>query len=238
MEEQKAPGLPAFTSRQSLAAWLCALLWLPMHAWALPRLLLLFFPRMDDVQLNVTVYVVGAVWMLATQFRFLREDFDPLADRFWRILFEVGVSYGAMLLFNLAVSALLMLLLSGIPDNPNNAAVTDMSFAGGGPVTALVVFLAPFVEELMFRAGIFGPLQRRSRFAAYAVCMLLFALYHVFGYALSDPTAWIYLVQYLPIGFLLCRLYERSNTIWAPMLLHGLVNFLSLRALQLLEQLL
>ena len=237
MEEQNKPILPEFTSRQSRAAWLCALLWLPVHAVLLPRLVLLLFPQLDDSWLNVSVYSVGALWMLATQFRFLRADFDPLAERLGRVLLEVLGGYGLMLLLNLGVSALLM-LLSGELDNPNNAAVLDLSTMNSGPITALVVFLAPFVEECMFRAGIFGALRRRSRLAAYLVCMAVFALYHVIGYALFDPSAWIYVLQYLPVGFLFCRLYERTNTIWAPMLLHGLINYLSLGALKMLEQLL
>lgn len=236
MEEQNPRALPEFTSRQSRAECLCALLWLPVHVFALPWLLLLVFPQLDDSALNVAVYLVGAVWMLGTQLRFLRRDFDWLVERFPRVLLEVAASYGAMLLFNIAVSTLLS-LVSGAVENPNNAAVVDMAFEQSGPITALAVILAPFLEELMFRAGVFGLLRRRNRLAAYAVCMLLFALYHVVGYALYDPTAWLYLIQYLPIAYLLCRLYERTNTIWACMLLHSLVNYLSLRALMLLEQL-
>lgn len=236
MEEQKTPTLPDFPSRQSRAEWLCALLWLPLHMFALPWLALLLFPELDDSWLNVSVYLVGAVWMLATQLRFLRRDFDGLLDRFGRVLLEVALSYGAMLLFNLALNSLLMLVTDALA-NPNNNAVMDMARAQDGPITALAVFLAPLVEELMFRAGIFGALRRRHRLAAYLVCMLLFALYHVVGYALYDPTAWVYLLQYLPIAYLLCRVYERTGTIWAPMLLHGLVNYLSLAALRLLEEL-
>ena len=237
MEQQNKPALPDFSSRQSRAEWLCALLWLPVHMFALPRLALLLYPTLDDTWLNVSVYLVGAVWMLATQFRFLRRDFDGLLDRFGRVLLEVALSYGAMLLFNLALNSLLM-LVTDMLSNPNNDAVVDMMRVQGGPVTAFAVFLAPLVEELMFRAGVFGALRRRNRLAAYLVCMLAFALYHVVGYALYDPTAWVYLLQYLPIAYLLCRIYERTGTIWAPMLLHGLVNYLSLAALRLLEELL
>ena len=237
MEEQNPRALPDFTSRQSTASWLCALLWLPVHVYLLPRLLILLIPQLGDVMLNVLVYVVGALWMLATQFRFLRADFDPLLDRFPRVLLELLGSYALMMLLNLAVGYLL-LLLSGEVDNPNNAAVVDMSFDDSGPITALVVFLAPFVEECMFRAGIFGFLRRWNRLAAYILCMAAFGLYHVAGYALDDPTAWVYVLQYLPIGFLLCRIYERTNTLWASMLLHALVNYLSLGALKMLEQLL
>ena len=97
---------------------------------------------------------------------------------------------------------------------------------------------AGIVEELMFRAGIFGGLRRFGRLPAYLVCMLLFSVYHVWGYALDDPTAWVYMLQYLPVSFLLCRIYERTNSIWGCILLHMFINFVALNALTMLEKLL
>ena len=69
-------------------------------------------------------------------------------------------------------------------------------------------------------------------------CVLLFAVYHVWGYALYDPMAWIFAVQYIPVGFLLCRVYERTDSIWGSILFHMLINFLALNALTALEKLL
>ena len=226
-----------FTSRQSPLERILALGWLPLHLFLLPRLIWHFFPGIDTSWLNVAVYGTGAVYMLITQFRFLRRDFDPVCDRPGYMLLEILVSYGAMLLFNMAVSGILMLFVDGL-DNPNNAAVIDMANASGGPVAALAVFLAPIVEELMFRAGIFGGLLRVNRLLAYLTGMLLFSLYHVWGFALSDPAAWIYALQYLPVTFLLCRIYERTNSIWGCILLHMFINFVALNALTMLEKLL
>ena len=138
MRERKLPQ--PFTSRQSGPQLLLALLWLPVHLLLLPRLLWQFFPQWDESTLNVAVYAVGAVYMLLTQFSFLRRDFDPLCEHPLRVLLEVLVCYGAMLLFNLAVNGILMLIL-GRGENPNNAAVVDMAVQTGGPITALAIFL-------------------------------------------------------------------------------------------------
>ncbi len=226
-----------FTSRQTRPELAAALFWLPVHLFLLPRLLLALFPALDDSGLNLAVYGAGAVWMLLTQFGFLRRDFDALCDRPGRVLREVLLCYGAMLLFNLAVNGILMLFLEEA-ENPNNAAVVDMAIAREGPMQAMAVFLAPITEELMFRAGIFGALRRKSRPAAYLACMLLFSVYHVWGYALSDPMAWLFVVQYLPVSYLLCRCYERTNTVWGCVFFHMLINFIALHALTLLERLL
>ena len=229
--------IPPFESRQSRAERILALVWLPVHLFLLPRLIVLLFPAIDDGWLNVGVYAIGAVYMVATQFRFLRRDFDPLCDRPGRVALEILIAYGAMLLFNMAVSGILLLLSDSL-DNPNNAAVVDMAQTSSGPIAAMAVFLAPIVEELMFRAGIFGGLRKINRTLAYVTCVLLFAVYHVWGYALYDPMAWIFAVQYIPVGFLLCRVYERTDSIWGSILFHMLINFLALNALTALEKLL
>ena len=226
-----------FTSSQSRLERILALCWLPVHLYLLPRLIWHFYPGIETSWLNVAVYGTGAVFMLITQFGFLRRDFDPLCDRPGYMLLEILVSYGTMLLFNMAVNGIL-LLVAGAGDNPNNAAVVDMAQATGGPVEAMAVFLAPIVEELLFRAGIFGLLLRKNRLLAYLGCMLLFSLYHVWGFALSDPAAWIYMLQYLPVTYLLCRIYERTNSIWGSILLHMFINFVALNALTMLEKLL
>ena len=47
----------------------------------------------------------------------------------------------------------------------------------------IVIFLAPFVEEVLFRGLVFGNLKSKSRALAYAVSCLLFALLHVWQFA-------------------------------------------------------
>ena len=226
-----------FTSDPGRWGRALALAWLPVHLFLLPVLVLwLFQDRMDQAEMNLVVYGIGAGYMLLTQWTFLRRDFDPLCDRFFRVLLDVLISYGLMVLMNLAVNAVLLYLLP--EENPNNGAVMDMADTGYNQVTTMAVFLAPIVEELIFRAGIFGGLRKYSRLAAYAASMLLFALYHVWAFALTAPIYLLYVLQYLPVSFLLCRLYERTNTIWSCIFLHMMVNAISIRALTILEELL
>ena len=144
------------------------------------------------------------------------------------MLLEVAKHYGAMLLCNMAVG--LLLILIGRQDNPNNSAVIALAGEDMGVMTAVAVFLAPLVEEPIFRGGVFGLLRRYSRAAAYGASMLLFAVYHLWSYALLDASAWLYLLQYLPAGFLLARIYEKTNSLWSAIFLHMTVNGVSMLA--------
>lgn len=219
------------TTRERIAV----LGYLPIHIWLLPAALyaMLVAGRVTESEANMLCYAIGMGYMLMSAFGFLRRDFDPLCDRPLWCLLQIVASYGIMLALNLCVAAVLALLNSLA--NPNNAAVMSMAETDSGGIAAMALFMAPIVEELLFRAGIFGTLRRYSRAAAYAVGVLSFSLYHVWAYAAVDPSYWIYLLQYLPVSFLMCRLYERTESIWCSIFFHMLVNAVSLKALSMLE---
>ena len=226
-----------FSSRLSTPAAAAVLLWLPVHILGLPWLLYGVLGVTDEIQLNFLTYAVGAVYMLIVGFRFLRRDFDVLWEHPGRVFLQVIGCYAAMLLMNMALSGLLSLFVDAA-ENPNNEAVMDMVGSEYGKMSATAVFLAPIVEEMIFRAAIFGLLRRRSRLLAYVLSIALFSIYHVWGYALSDPMSWFYLLQYLPAAYLLCRCYEYCDSIWGSLFFHMLTNYVSIRALSLLEELL
>ena len=235
------PALPEFTSRLSRGQLLAVLLWLPVHVLGFPWLMtaLPAAARLTEAEMNFIVYAAGTLFMLLACGRFLRREFDQLCDHPGTVLLQICLCYAAMLAFNLAIAGLLSLLLGGEElANPNNAAVLDIAHQDYGKVSAMAIFLAPILEEMIFRAGIFGSLRHRSRLLAYLVGMLAFSVYHVWGFALSDPSLWFYVLQYLPVSYLLCRCYERTNTIWGSIFFHMLVNAVSIRALTMLEELL
>ena len=93
----------------------------------------------------------------------------------------------------------------------------------------IVIFLAPFVEEVLFRGLVFGNLKSRSRALAYVVSCLLFALLHVWQFAVvnQDITYFLLMIQYLVPGLVLAWAYDHSGTLWASIGLHAAANALS-----------
>ena len=231
---------PEFTSRLSRGETLAALLYLPVHIFLLPLVLVpsAAYLGLDATDLNLILYAVGTVYMLLLLFKFLRRDFDPLWEQPGHCVLEIITNYALMYLANLAVTGIFLLLPWFGQENPNNSAVMEMAGQSWGKMSAMAVFLAPIVEECMFRAGIFGTLRRYNRWAAYGVATLAFSLYHVYGYAVTDSTYWLYFIQYIPVSILLCRVYERTNTLWSSIFFHMLVNWVSMNALKMLEELL
>lgn len=227
-----------FTSALNKREAILVLLYMPIHMALLQWVLTGFVERetLTPGSANLVYYALGFGYMLLVAFGFLRRDYDALADRPLRCIAEVLMNYGLMLAFNMLVGSLLLMILPE-GQNPNNQALMQAASQESRAVMATVTYLAPLTEEMMFRAGVFGLLRRKSRTAAYVVSVLLFSLYHVLPYAVQDPVYWLYLVQYLPASFLLARCYERSNSIWCSTFFHMLVNGVSFSALQALEEL-
>ena len=93
----------------------------------------------------------------------------------------------------------------------------------------IIVFLAPFVEEVLFRGLVFGNQKQKSRVVAYLASCFLFALIHVWQFAVvnQDITYFLLMVQYLVPGAVLAWAYESSGTLWASIGLHAVANALS-----------
>ena len=222
MEENKQLPRSEMTLWQSIAA----ILWLPIHVLGLPLTLDYLHPGFTMAGLNFWTYALGAGLMTLLCLSFLRRDFDRVWEQPLYILGQVMLGYVLLM----AADFLVALLVYAVApqENPNNEAILNLVKADRGRILAITIVLAPLLEELMFRGGLFGLLRRWNRVLAYAVCMLVFGLYHTWQYALSDPIFWIYLLQYLPAGYILCRSYEKTECIWTPILLHMLNNGLSL----------
>ena len=96
------------------------------------------------------------------------------------------------------------------------------------------VVLVPITEELLFRGLIFRGIYNRSRFWAYAISAVAFSLPHVVGYiGMFDPLLLLLcFVQYLPAGLCLSWAYARADSIFAPVLMHMVINLIGMFAMR------
>ena len=88
---------------------------------------------------------------------------------------------------------------------------------------------ASVVKELLFRGVLFHGMYDKKPIAAYLVSMGLFAAIHVMGFVGSYEPLHLLLcfLQYLPAGYCLCWCYRQTGTIITPILMHALVNAIS-----------
>ena len=86
----------------------------------------------------------------------------------------------------------------------------------------------------MFRGLIFRSLYGKSPWAAYIVSIIAFAMVHIVGYIGSYSPLEIVLavLQYLPAGLCLAWSYTKAETIFAPILIHAAVNYITINGLR------
>ncbi|KAF5055854.1 CPBP intramembrane metalloprotease [anaerobic digester metagenome] len=124
-------------------------------------------------------------------------------------------------------------MLIGTQTNLNDMTINAQIDTAPRSTLVIVILLAPFVEEVLFRGLVFGGLRSHSRTVAYLVSCLLFAFLHVWQYAWgSHDVAYFWLmVQYLVPGMVLAWAYDHSGTLWTSVGLHTAANALSVLAL-------
>lgn len=116
----------------------------------------------------------------------------------------------------------------GLPDSPNYLPL----FGGGwkGLLVALVIggLVAPLAEEIFFRGYLYAGLRDLCGLG-WGMCLssLLFSLVH-----LVPGT----LIPIFFMGFLFAFIYERTDSLWPCIALHGTVNVLAFVAAYLLER--
>jgi membrane protease YdiL (CAAX protease family) len=225
------------TREQRLLGWI----YLPVHIVALPlcfRLYASFQPQMlSETDVNLLYYFVGLVFCLTVMFRFLREEFGALCDAPGRCLLSILAAVCATYAMNL-VAGLLLLLFGSEGGNPGTADVLRLAGRNLGAVRAIAVFLAPLVEETLFRGVLFGSLRTRSSCTwAYLVSVAVFCVYHVWQYVVTsgDWGQLRYALLYVPVSIALAWCYERSGSLWTCIFFHMGFNAVSLAALTALR---
>lgn len=146
----------------------------------------------------------------------------------WTVLVAVAVIIGSNGIAWLARQA-------GIEPVPTNLALMEQALARFPWFLALfAIVLAPAYEELLFRRVLFGRLWQAGRpWLGMLLSSLAFALVHeVPGTSANGPweIAQLWLV-YGGMGAAFAWLYQRTGTLWAPIVAHALNNAIALAAL-------
>lgn len=212
-----------------IAGWV----YLPVHVLVLPLTLGAALAAVcgelpSDVTCNVWYYLIGLVFTLIAMWRFLRRSYDTMAGSILRCIGMLFAAYGLDVLLSLVLQ--LGTSLIGELPSPNNDAVTRLAAADYKRMIAVAVFMAPLVEECLFRGVLFGAIRPRSRFWAYVVSVALFALYHVWQYAVMYQDARLLLsaLTYVPVSAALAFCYEQTRSVWPPVFFHMFINAASL----------
>ena len=188
---------------------------------------------LNSAELNFVFYMVNFIAILLIFHDFLSRALTQVFQH--PILFCEAVILGFVAYYacNWATTKLVGLLVPGF-SNYNDQAIAGMLSSNRLLMLIGTVILVPPVEETLFRGLIFRNLYGKSRWAAYIVSILAFAIVHIIGYIgkYSAVELLMAFLQYLPAGLCLAWAYIRGNTIFAPIVIHAAINYISINGLR------
>ena len=209
--------------------FVCYLLLLPLAAGPARRLAEELLGRRISEELYGAAYYYGLFAVTAILFHsLLGRTTRRFLDGPVPALKTAGV--GVVAYYGLSeLAARLGKVLADRSGNLNDSVISARAGSAPHMTLLIVLFLAPFVEETLFRGLVFGGLREKSRPLAYAASCALFALAHVWQFAVAnrDPAYFLLMIQYLIPGLVLAWAYDHSGTLWASIGLHAGVNALS-----------
>lgn len=192
-----------------------------------------YYPTLDDGWLNLIFYLLCVACILPIFWRFLRDNLRQLKGRGRYLRQELFGNLFRYYIVALAFGVLVTILgnMTGFAfANRNDAKLMELYGDRLWLLLPIAVLLAPFVEESVFRGLIFSNLRSVNRFLAYCVTLASFSFIHVYGYlgTMEPLELAISLLQYVPATVFLCRIYERTDSLFGAMALHGTLNLISL----------
>ena len=118
--------------------------------------------------------------------------------------------------------------------NYNDASIAAMKGTNHFLMLIGTVVLAPPYEECIYRGLIFRNLYGKSRWAAYIVSILAFAIIHIIGYIgrYSAVELLLAVLQYLPAGLWLAWSYAKGDSIFVPILIHAAINYVTITGMR------
>ena len=179
----------------------------------------------SEAELNFTFFSINFAAVLWIFHRFLSGSFRQVRVHPAYFCQAVILGLAAYLACSRGMDWLLARIAPGY-SNANDASIAALSRGNFTLMAIGTVLLVPPVEECFYRGLIFRPLYGRSPWAAYLLSMAAFSLAHIVGYlgSYSLREMVVCFLQYLPAGLCLAWSYTKSDTIFAPIVIHALVN--------------
>ena len=188
---------------------------------------------LKEAELNFLFYLINFISILLIFHDFLGRGLTQVTQH--PIIFLESVILGFVFYYgcNWLTTKLVGLLVPNF-SNYNDEAIVELLHGNSFLMLIGTVILVPPVEECLFRGLIFRNLYGKSRWAAYIVSILAFAVIHIIGYIgqYSALELLMAFAQYLPAGLCLAWAYMRADTIFAPIVIHAAINFVSINALR------
>ena len=186
------------------------------------------------VWFDIVLRGINFVAVLGMFFRYLRDSFWNVQMNTKNVLKHAGIGAGCMVAVWLVctVAGTLLenttVLMGSLPIAEGETYGFTLAMLLQKPTFGLpvIVLLAPFTIACLFYATVFAPLAYQKPWLGYVVMagvLLLPKVANGMAYWNWGEEMVIYLVQ-LPIHMIACRIYQKTDTIWTPIIALMMAN--------------
>ena len=173
---------------------------------------------------NLSFYGLIALLFILMFIPFWKNALIQFKHHKWEYLKLVGFGFLALIGVSMLMNAIYALL--GITDTSANQEQLNQLLEGGWfdqlSLVLFAVFLAPMVEEMVFRLAGFNFLKRFDRLPSWTIIVItsfIFGFIHVMGAFDLEQ-----IFYYAGLGAILGFFYYKSNNIIVPIIIHMLLN--------------
>lgn len=199
------------------------------------RLLLSFFYFLEKTSilpkttwmnnlLYFLVYVIILAILFAIYHNSIKEDYQTF-KRNRKECLKTGLNYWLKGLFIMITSNIVINFILKLGTSVNEQANIQLIKQSPLTLVPIVIFLAPCIEELVFRKS-FSKISENKHIFAWTTG-LIFGGVHVIS-SLSDPRTIIFLIPYCSVGIAFGYLYKKTNTIFSSLSMHILHNTINI----------
>ncbi|MBP3313879.1 MAG: CPBP family intramembrane metalloprotease [Oscillospiraceae bacterium] len=210
---------------QVILGWCYLPVYLFLLGWGIQKLFGILGLEGSPLMLNSVFFCTNFAVVVLGFASWLKRSFRSFTEHFWAFIQTLILGFALYYFTQLILSTALMLIF-GEKSAVNNEVVGGLVYENSTLMALFLILLAPLTEEVLIRGVVFGSLHKVNRYLAYVASILLFSFMHVWQYfvALDFVTAVYNLCLYLPAGIALGWTYEKSGTIWCPVVLHAIIN--------------
>lgn len=216
-----------------LWGWLYFILQLTVIPVAITLVNMFLGEPLSEAELNFLFFFVNFGSVVFIFWRFLLENGKIALSDVTQVIASAAIAYGIYWVLSFLIGVVNVVLY---PDfsNVNDDSIGSLVQENSALIGFATILLVPITEEVLYRGLIFRGIYNRSPILAYIVSTLAFAAVHVVGYiGLYDAKLLLLcFLQYLPAGICLGLAYAQANTIWAPILIHIVINLIGILSMR------
>ena len=178
-----------------------------------------------NLYINLIIYLILFIISICSFRDILRDNWGDIINN--KKLFCSNMFFCFKVeIFAMFLQVVMAILISKVAPTNTNQNLCNQNLTNDILITVIIaVFLAPFVEELVFKYIIFKSISKKYKIGAYLITGLCFGMLHCLHGLLSGDFAQLMLifVYFIP-AVIECYVYKKTDNIFYLLIMHMIWN--------------